>query len=86
MPDPPVDRAGQAPYAAGMEAWVAVLEQIARSTEAVLQDIRADIRDIRIELRTMRTEAKADYRWLLGMMVGASGAILAVMAHGFHWY
>jgi hypothetical protein len=64
---------------------VAVLEEIARNTLQALIDIRA-------EMREMRRESRADYRWLLGIMLagfamtttGFAG-ILAVMAHGFHW-
>jgi hypothetical protein len=30
-------------------------------------------------------EQRSDFRWLLGMMLGTTGALLGVMAHGFHW-
>jgi hypothetical protein len=31
------------------------------------------------------TDQRADFRWLLGVMLGGFGAMLGVMAHGFHW-
>jgi hypothetical protein len=57
---------------------VAVLEQIARSTETILTDIRADIREI-------RGQQDRDFRWLLGLYLAGTAAMLGVMAHGFHW-
>lgn len=62
----------------GMEARVAVLEQIARSTEKLLE--RMDARMTRIEDRQSR-----DLRWLVGLGLAATFAILGAMAHGFHW-
>ena len=68
-----------------MEARVAVLEQIARSTVTSLERIER-------RLETVATEQRSDFRWLLGMMLGGTGTLLAafagmlgVMAHGFHW-
>jgi hypothetical protein len=68
-----------------MEARVAVLEQIARSTVTSLERIER-------RLETVATEQRSDFRWLLGMMLGSTGTLLAafagmlgVMAHGFHW-
>ncbi|MEO9190855.1 MAG: hypothetical protein ABI224_12795 [Acetobacteraceae bacterium] len=44
-------------------------------------------------LEAISTEYHADFRWLLGVMLaswasvmGVLGGILAVMAHGFHWF
>lgn len=44
-------------------------------------------------LDAISTEYHADFRWLLGVMLaswgtimGVLGGILAVMAHGFHWF
>jgi hypothetical protein len=68
-----------------MESRVAVLEQIARTTAATLD---------RIERwqDALAAEQRADFRWLLGIMLGGFvtvlgllGALLGVMAHGFHW-
>lgn len=61
-----------------METRVAVLEQIARTTTATLE---------RIERRVdaIAAEQRADFRWMLGIMLGGFTALLGVMAHGFHW-
>lgn len=71
---------------------VAVLEQIARETHETLgnlrtefRDLRTEFRDLRSEFRDLRSDVRSDFRWLLGIMLGSQGALLAVLAHGFHW-
>jgi len=80
-PEPPADLAGGGgpPHDPGMEARVAVLEQIAKDTKDALVDLRT-------EMRGLRSEQRTDYRWLLSIMLGVGGALLAAMAKGFHWY
>ena len=85
MPDNPVELIGGGRYPGDMEARVAVLEQIARTTAASLERIER-----RLDL--VAAAQRNDFRWLLGMMVTATGTTLAaflgllgVMAHGFHW-
>jgi hypothetical protein len=82
-----------------MESRVAVLEQIARTTAASLDRIerRFDTLEGRFaglegrfaaigrRFETLASEHRADFRWLLGIMLGGFGAMLGVMAHGFHW-
>ena len=46
-------------------------------------DRRFDTLDRRIDGLT--AEHRRDFRWLIGMMLGGFGAMLGVMAHGFHW-
>lgn len=84
MPDT-LEPAGGGRYPSDMESRVAVLEQIARITTASLD---------RIERRidALSAEQRADFRWLLGIMLGGFaamlggfGALLGAMAHGFHW-
>ena len=84
MPDT-LEPAGGGRYPSDMESRVALLEQIARTTTAGLE---------RIERRidALSAEQRADFRWLLGIMLGGFaamlggfGALLGVMAHGFHW-
>ena len=77
MPDT-VEPTGAGRYPADMESRVAVLEQIARATSATLE--RLDRR-----LDTIEREQRADFRWLLGLILAQTGAMLGVMAHGFHW-
>jgi hypothetical protein len=92
MPDTPVEPSGSGRYPADMESRVAVLEQIARTTSASLERIerRLDAMEGRfagIDRRfdALNSEHRADFRWLLGIMLGGFGAMLGVMAHGFHW-
>jgi hypothetical protein len=89
VPDLPVEPANPSRYPADMESRVAVLEQIARTTTATLERIE---RRMDMHVAELRAELRADFRWLLGVMsagfatlLGAYGALLAAMAHGFHW-
>jgi hypothetical protein len=54
--------------------------------------LAADLRSVAADQRALAAEHRADFRWLLGVMLagfttllGAFGAMLGVMAHGFHW-
>ncbi len=106
MPDTPVAPLGGGQYPADMESRVAVLEQIARTSAATAErierrfdaiDRRFDAVDRRFDavdrrFESMAAEHRADFRWLLGIMLGGFGvmlggfgAMLGVMAHGFHW-
>jgi len=96
VPDLPVEPASPGRYPADMESRVAVLEQIARATTAGLERIERRVDTQGAELRALvvalAAEQRADFRWLLGVMLagfttlpGAMGAMLAAMAHGFHW-
>jgi len=86
MPDTPVEPPGAGRYPTEMETRVALLEQVARTTIASLE---------RIERRidALAGDQRADFRWVLGIMlggfgamIGGFGALLGVMAHGFHWF
>jgi len=61
-----------------MPSRVAVLEEIARNTETMLAEIRADIREV-------RDAQRGDFRWMMTVWISGMAALLAVMAHGFHW-
>jgi hypothetical protein len=66
-----------------------------RRFEAI--DRRLDVFDRRFEaidrrIDSLTSEHRADFRWLLGIMLGGFtamlggfAAMLGVMAHGFHW-
>ena len=82
------DTPSQQPCPPGMEARIAVLEEIARTTAAALGDIRSELRENRQELRNIRQglrDVRSDYRWPLGILLGAVAALLGVMARGFGW-
>jgi hypothetical protein len=70
---------GELPYPSGMEARMAVLEQIAKDTKDVLT--RMDTRMDRMEDRQA-----SDFKWIFGLGLGATSFIVAVMAHGFRWF
>ncbi len=71
------------------------MDMLAAKQEALAADLRslaADQRALAADQRALATEQRADFRWLLGvmlagftMLLGAFGAMLGVMAHGFHW-
>ena len=84
MPDT-LEPADGGRYPSDMESRVAVLEQIARSTTAALERLerRFDTMDQRMD--SVMREQRADFRWLLGLILAQTGALLGVMAHGFHW-
>lgn len=75
---------------------VAILEQIAKDTKEGLaglrsdgrdwrSDVRGELRDLRSEMRDVRGDMQTSFRWLLGIMLGMGGGLLAAMAKGFHW-
>jgi len=70
---------GELPYHDGMEARVAVLEQIAKDTKDVLT--RVDTRMDRMEDRQA-----ADFRWLFLLGLGATSFLFAAVGHGFRWF
>ena len=90
MPDT-LEPAGGGRYPSDMESRVAVLEQIARTTTAGRRTGTAN-RTLEQRLDSFGREQRADFRWLLGIMLGGFtamlggfGALLGVMAHGFRW-
>jgi chromosome segregation ATPase len=58
---------------------------IRNELRAMRSDIDHQFGDIRTELRDLRAELNRSVRWLLGLWFASLGAVLAVMAHGFHW-
>lgn len=98
MPDT-LEQGGGGRYPSDMENRVTALEHIARTTAAALErlDRRFEAIDRRFEgidrrIDALTSEHRADFRWLLGVMLGGFGAMLGgfgamlgVMAHGFHW-
>lgn len=85
MPDTPVDPHSGDPYHSGMEARVSVLEEIVVRIDRRLDDLAAEMRGLRSEMNSLRSDQRTDFRWLLGTILGLSGAAFVLMAHGFHW-
>jgi hypothetical protein len=63
-----------------LERWVDTLGTELRGD---IRDLRADIR---YDIRDLRAELYTDLPWTIGLGLAATASILAVMAHGFHWY
>jgi hypothetical protein len=87
-----VEPGGFHPYDSGMEARVAVLEHIAQTTAAAIDRIERRLEGLERRIDAVNSEQRADYRWLLGIMLGGFATmlggfagLLGVMAHGFHW-
>lgn len=68
-----------------MEARVSVLEHIAQTNAAALERIDRRFDQLERRFDQMAAEHRADFRWLLGIMLAGFGGLLGVMAHGFHW-
>jgi hypothetical protein len=61
-------------------------DALERRIDTLATELRGEIRDLRAEIRDVRAELRADVRWIIGLGLAAAAGILAVMAHGFHWY
>jgi hypothetical protein len=93
MPDTPIEPPVPASYPPSMEARVATLERIARANTAAFERVERRIDALERRFDSLATEQRADFRWLIGIMLGGFGtmlggfgATLAIMAHGFHWF
>ncbi len=78
------------------EPRLAVPEEIARSTKATLEriDRRLDSIENRVialqsnmdsRFIAIQSDQRSDFRWLLGVGLGAFGAIFGLLAHAQHW-
>ncbi len=61
--------------------------------ESAIEHLADDMKEIKIELREIRNDMKSDYRWLFGIMLGGflallggTGTLFGLMAHGFKWF
>ena len=57
-------------------------EQRMTKVETAVENLNDNVRNLRVDIKEIESEIKADFRWLLGMMV----ALFGLMAHGFHWF
>jgi hypothetical protein len=81
-----LDGSGGGNHTGGMEARIAVLEQIAKATAEALGDIKTDIRSIRnTDLPSIRDRHDTDFRLLFAALIVATIGLSALMAKGFHW-
>lgn len=61
--------------------------------ESAIEHINANIEKLENSIEKLEKnltdgfrEVHAELKWLLGLMIVFSSVILAIMAHGFHWY
>jgi hypothetical protein len=76
-----LEPAGGGQYPPDMEKRVTALVHIVQTTAATLERLERRFETMDSIMR----EQRADFRWLLGLMLAQTGALLGVMAHGFHW-
>lgn len=53
--------------------------------DQIADDTRRAIERLDRALERFDTRLDSHFRWLLGIMLAGFGALLGVMAHGFHW-
>lgn len=92
----PLDFDGGGGESGGMEARVAVLEQIAKTTSEALTGIRSDMRGQRDEQRAdqkglrddisdLRKTQDRDFRLTVGITITTAIGLATLLAKGFHW-
>ena len=85
------------PHDRGMEARVAVLEEIAAATQQVVVELRSDnnrrfdevsrrFDDVNRRFDAMRDAMERDFRILFGALITVALGLAALMARGFHWF
>ena len=60
-------------------------DEMRADRERQAQDFRALIARPDGYFQTLITRQDRDFRWLVGLYLAGMGALLAVLAHGFHW-
>jgi len=74
----------------GMEARLAVLEEIAAATKASIADFRQELRALRAETsqrdERLRDAQERDFRILFSALISVAVGLAAMMAKGFHWF
>ena len=88
---------GGPPHDPGMEARVAVLEEIASATKQGIAGLRQDLGELRNEtsrrdeglrqeIRELRTVQERDFRIMFGALITTALGLAALLAKGFHWF
>jgi hypothetical protein len=81
---------GGPPHDPRMEAWVAVLEEIAVSTKQAVAGLQQEVRDLRAETSrrddALRDTIESDFRILFGAIITVALGLATLMAKGFHWF
>jgi hypothetical protein len=80
---------GSSPHDPGMEARVAVLEEIASATKHAVAGLQQEVHDLRTETsrrdEALRDAIETDFRVMFGALITVALGLAALMAKGFHW-
>jgi hypothetical protein len=84
---------GSSPHDPGMEARVAVLEEIASATKQATADLRTEAREtnrridaLRDAIDVLRDTVEVNFRIMFGALITTALGLAALMAKGFHWF
>jgi hypothetical protein len=84
---------GSPPHGPGMEARVAVLEEIASATKQAMADLRTEAREtnrwmdgLRDTVDALRDTGEVNFRIMCGALITTALGLVALMAEGFHWF
>ena len=84
---------GGSPHDPGMEARVAVLEEIASATKQATADLRTEAREtnrridaLRDTVVALRDAGEVNFRIMFGALITTALGLAALMAKGFHWF
>ncbi len=77
---------GSPPHDPGMEARVAVLEEIASATKQAIVDVRDEVHETNRRVDALRDAVESDFRLTFGAIITVALGLAALMAKGFHWF
>jgi hypothetical protein len=77
---------GGSPHDPGMEARVAVLEEIASATKQATADLRTEVRETNRRMDALRDTVEVNFRIMFGALITTALGLAALMAKGFHWF
>jgi hypothetical protein len=84
---------GSPPHDPGMEARVAVLEEIASATKQAMADLRTKAREtnrrmdgLRDTVDALRDTGEVNFSIMFGALITTALGLAALMAEGFHWF
>jgi hypothetical protein len=81
------------PHDSGMDARVAVLEEIASATKQATAGLRTEVREtncrmdaLRDTIDALRDTGEVNFRIMVGALITTALGLAALMAKGFHWF
>ncbi|HEY3846295.1 MAG TPA: hypothetical protein VGL95_04195 [Acetobacteraceae bacterium] len=77
---------GSPPHDPGMEARVAVLEEIASATKQATMDLRQEVRETNRRVDALRDAVENNFHIMFGALITTALGLAALMAKGFHWF